>query len=71
MGICEFEENWAIASLVSKSETEEGRKELEQSRGLKAAVALENAKIDVSKPFDPDSASPEELDTWIRSMQGV
>lgn len=69
MGIAEFEENFAVAMIVGQCETEDGRKNIAQRRGVKRAIELENADVHSDIPFDPASATPEELDRWLRSMQ--
>jgi hypothetical protein len=70
MGIAEFETNFAIAMIVSKCSDPDGRKEMEQLRGIHRAIDIEGRSEDQREvPFDPENASPEELDRWLRSIQ--
>jgi hypothetical protein len=69
MSIREFEENWVICNLIAQCSSDEGRKELQTKRGVKKAEKFEISGPNAA-PFDPASATPEELDRWIRSQGG-
>jgi hypothetical protein len=69
MGAKEFEENYTLAMLVSQTSTEEGREALQKERATQRAIQLEGVEAPVSLPFDPTTATPEELDSWLRSQQ--
>jgi hypothetical protein len=69
MTIAEFEENWAIANLVGQCSTPEGKDELHRIRGVKKAIALENSPpVMLQQPFDPATATPEEIEIWMHRM---
>jgi hypothetical protein len=69
MSMREFKENWEIGNLLNLCSTPDGKKELETRRGVKKAEHMEQQHIPAA-PFDPSTASPEELDAWIRTYGG-
>lgn len=70
----EFRENWIIHEALIAFFDEEARKETESRRAARNAIQMEQQGIEHvpgllnGRAFDPATASPEEVEAWIASM---